>query len=154
MARETSASVRLLHALNEMAYLDGMAPDGTWSGDLAGMAREGGAKVLADATAIARSAGVEPSQALLEEPASAWVKPSPTPPSSGAPTSWWSAPTAGAAWGVCCWAAAPSRSCGWRLCLCWWFVVPRRTAIPRQARPAWTAAAPSRHPRQRTVPPA
>lgn len=68
MARETSASVRLLHALNEMAYLDGMAPDGTWSGDLVGMARESGAKVLADATAIARSAGVEPSQALLEEP--------------------------------------------------------------------------------------
>lgn len=68
MARETSASVRLLHALNEMAYLGGMAPDGTWSGELAGMVREGGAKVLADATAIARSAGVEPSQVLLEEP--------------------------------------------------------------------------------------
>lgn len=68
MARETSASVRLLHALNEMAYLGGMAPDGTWSGDLVGMAREAGAKVLADATAIAQSAGVEPSQVLLEEP--------------------------------------------------------------------------------------
>jgi nucleotide-binding universal stress UspA family protein len=68
MARETSASVRLLHALNEMAYLGGMAPDGTWSGDLIGMVREAGAKVLADATAIAQSAGVEPSQVLLEEP--------------------------------------------------------------------------------------
>ena len=68
MARETSASVRLLHALNEMAYLGGMAPDGTWSGDLVGMVREAGAKVLADATAIAQSAGVEPSQVLLEEP--------------------------------------------------------------------------------------
>ncbi|CAN7285923.1 universal stress protein [Polaromonas sp. LjRoot131] len=68
MARETSASVRLLHALNEMAYVGGMAPDGTWSGDLVGMARESGAKVLADATAIAQSAGVEPSQVLLEEP--------------------------------------------------------------------------------------
>lgn len=68
MARETSANVRLLHALNEMAYLGGMAPDGTWSGDLIGMVREAGAKVLADATAIAESAGVEPSQVLLEEP--------------------------------------------------------------------------------------
>lgn len=68
MARETSASVRLLHALNEMAYLGGMAPDGSWSGDLVGMVREAGAKVLADATAIAQSAGVEPSQVLLEEP--------------------------------------------------------------------------------------
>jgi nucleotide-binding universal stress UspA family protein len=71
MARETSASVRLLHALNEMAYLGGMAPDGTWSGDLVGMARESGAKILADATAIAQSAGVElspTSQVLLEDP--------------------------------------------------------------------------------------
>ena len=71
LARETSASVRLLHALNEMAYLGGMAPDGTWSGDLAGMVREGGAEILADATAIAQAAGVEPSQTsqvLLEDP--------------------------------------------------------------------------------------
>jgi nucleotide-binding universal stress UspA family protein len=65
MARETSASVRLLHALNE---LGAVAADGTYSGDLAGMLREGGAKVLSDATAIAQSAGITADQSLCEEP--------------------------------------------------------------------------------------
>ncbi|WP_411881888.1 universal stress protein [Polaromonas sp. YR568] len=68
MARETSASVRLVHVVNEMAYLGGMDPYGTYSADLAGMMREGGAKVLTDAMAIAKSAGVEASQAMLDEP--------------------------------------------------------------------------------------
>jgi len=68
MARETSASVRLVHAVNEMAYLGGIDPYGTYSADLAGMMREGGAKVLTDAMAIAQSAGVEVSQVLLDEP--------------------------------------------------------------------------------------
>jgi len=68
MAREARASVRLVHAVNEMAYLGGIDPYGTYSADLAGMMREGGAKVLADAMAIAQSAGVEASQVLLDEP--------------------------------------------------------------------------------------
>jgi nucleotide-binding universal stress UspA family protein len=68
MARETSASVRLVHAVNEMAYLGGMDPYGTYSVDLAGMMREGGAKVLTDAMAVAQSAGVEASQSLCDDP--------------------------------------------------------------------------------------
>lgn len=68
MARETSASVRLVHVVNEMAYLGGIDPYGTYSADLAGMMREGGAKVLTDATAIAQSAGIAASQAMLDEP--------------------------------------------------------------------------------------
>jgi nucleotide-binding universal stress UspA family protein len=68
MARETSASVRLLHTVNEMAWLGGIDPYGTYSADLAGMMREGGAKVLTDAMAIAQSAGVEASQVLSDEP--------------------------------------------------------------------------------------
>jgi len=68
MAREARASVRLVHAVNEMAYLGGIDPYGTYSADLAGMMREGGAKVLTDAMAIAQSAGVEASQVLLDEP--------------------------------------------------------------------------------------
>ncbi|WP_457281538.1 universal stress protein [Polaromonas sp. P5_D5] len=68
MARETSASVRLLHAFNEAAYLGGVDPYGTWSADLVGMMRESGAKVLTDATAIAGSAGVTASQLLCDEP--------------------------------------------------------------------------------------
>lgn len=65
MARETGASVRLLHAIHE---LGAMAADGTYSGDVVGMLREGGAKVLTDATAIAQSAGVAADQSLCEEP--------------------------------------------------------------------------------------
>jgi len=68
MARETSASVRLVHTVNEMAYLAGMDAYGTYTADLAGMMREGGAKVLNDAMAVAKSAGVEASQAMLDEP--------------------------------------------------------------------------------------
>lgn len=67
IARETSASVRLVHVVNEMAYLGGIDPHGTYSADLAGMMREGGAKVLTDAMAVAQSAGIEASQALLDE---------------------------------------------------------------------------------------
>jgi nucleotide-binding universal stress UspA family protein len=68
MARETSASVRLVHAVNEMAYLGGIDPYGTYSVDLAGMMREGGAKVLTDAMAVAQAAGVEASQSLCDDP--------------------------------------------------------------------------------------
>lgn len=68
MARETGASVRVVHAVNEMAFLGGIDPYGTYSGDLVGMMREGGARVLTDAMAVAQSAGVEVSQALLDEP--------------------------------------------------------------------------------------
>lgn len=68
LARETSGSVRLVHFMNEMAYMGGVDPYGTYSADLAGMMREGGAKVLSDAMAVAQSAGVEASQVLLDEP--------------------------------------------------------------------------------------
>ncbi len=68
LARETGGIVRLVHTVNEMAYLGGIDPYGTYSADLAGMMREGGAKVLTDAMAVAQAAGVEASQALLDEP--------------------------------------------------------------------------------------
>lgn len=68
MARETSAQVRLVHFVNEMAYLGGIDPYGTYSADVAGMMREGGAKVLTDAMAVAQSAGVQASHVLLDDP--------------------------------------------------------------------------------------
>ncbi len=68
MARETGASVRLVNTLNEMAYLGGMDPYGTYSGDVIGMMREGSARVLTSAMDVAKSAGVDASQALLDEP--------------------------------------------------------------------------------------
>ncbi len=67
MARETGAIVRLVNTVNEMAYLGGIDPYGTYSADVVGMMREGGARVLTDAMAVAKSAGVEASQELLEE---------------------------------------------------------------------------------------
>lgn len=67
LARDTGARVRLVNTVNEMAYLGGIDPYGTYSGDVVGMMREGGARVLTDAMAIAKSAGVEASQELLEE---------------------------------------------------------------------------------------
>ncbi len=67
MARETGAIVRLVNTVNEMAYLGGIDPYGTYSADVVGMMREGGARVLTDAMAIAKSAGAEASQELLEE---------------------------------------------------------------------------------------
>ncbi|MFC6280962.1 MULTISPECIES: universal stress protein [Polaromonas] len=68
MARETGASVRLLHAVNEMAYLGGIDPYGYYPADLVGMMREGGAKILADAMAVSQSAGVAASQVLCDDP--------------------------------------------------------------------------------------
>ena len=68
MARETSAIVHLVHAVNEMAYLGSIDPYGTYSVDLASMMRECGTKVLTDAMAIAQSAGIQASQAMLDKP--------------------------------------------------------------------------------------
>lgn len=67
LARESGAIVRLVNTVNELAYLGGIDPYGTYSADVVGMMREGGAKVLTDAMAIAESAGVQATQELLEE---------------------------------------------------------------------------------------
>ena len=62
MARETGGRVRLVHVLDELAYLSGFEV----SGDLVRIAREYAQKVLADALDVARSAGVPADTRLLE----------------------------------------------------------------------------------------
>lgn len=64
LAREGGGSVRVLHALDEMAYLTGYE----YSGDLLTIARDYAGKVVADALAVAKSAGVPADSRLLESP--------------------------------------------------------------------------------------
>jgi nucleotide-binding universal stress UspA family protein len=64
LARDSGGRVRLLHALDELVYLSGFE----YTGDIIGLAREGAAKVLADAMAIAQAAGVPADQQLADRP--------------------------------------------------------------------------------------
>lgn len=62
MARESGGRVRILHALDELAYLSGFE----FSADILQVARQYATKVLDDALDVARSAGV-PADTRLEE---------------------------------------------------------------------------------------
>jgi len=64
MARENGGRVRMLHALDELAYLSGYE----CSADLLNSAREQGARVLQEVQAMAESAGV-PADCKLAETA-------------------------------------------------------------------------------------
>lgn len=64
MARETGARVRVLHSMDEIAYLTGYE----YMGDLIRIAREYATKVVDDAMATARSAGVEADSRMAEAP--------------------------------------------------------------------------------------
>ncbi len=66
MARETSAQVRLLYVVEELAYLSGYDQFGAYSGDIARIVRESGQKVLSDAMAIAAAAGVQADHVLFD----------------------------------------------------------------------------------------
>lgn len=62
MARESGGRVRILHALDELAYLSGFE----FSADILQVARQYATKVLDDALDVAKSAGV-PADTRLEE---------------------------------------------------------------------------------------
>jgi nucleotide-binding universal stress UspA family protein len=62
MARESGGRVRLVHVLDELAYLSGFEA----GGDLLKVAREYARKVLADALEVSRSAGVAADGKLVE----------------------------------------------------------------------------------------
>ena len=62
MARETDGRVRLLHALDELAYLSSFE----YSGQVLEAARKGGAKALEDAMAIATASGVPSDHKMVE----------------------------------------------------------------------------------------
>jgi nucleotide-binding universal stress UspA family protein len=62
MARENGGRIRLVHALDELAYLSGYE----YSADLLKAARDQGARVLEDAQTMASSAGVPADGKLVE----------------------------------------------------------------------------------------
>ena len=67
MARDTGGRVRLVHVLEEMAYLAGFEQYAGYSADLLDLLREGANKVLDDALAIAQAAGVQADSVLFDD---------------------------------------------------------------------------------------
>jgi nucleotide-binding universal stress UspA family protein len=66
LARQGGGRVRMVHVVEELAYLGGFDPYGASSGDLIKVIRENGAKVLANGLAAAQSAGVEADTVLCD----------------------------------------------------------------------------------------
>ncbi len=66
MAREASGSVRVIHVIEDLAQVIAYDPYGAYPGDLAKVMRDSGHKILADAVAMAQSAGVSAEQRLVE----------------------------------------------------------------------------------------
>lgn len=66
MARETGGRVRLIHVVEELAYMTGYEQFGGYSGELISAMRETGNKVLNDAMDIAKAAGVETDNLLYD----------------------------------------------------------------------------------------
>lgn len=66
LARETGGRVRLVHVVEELAYLSGYAQFGGYSGELITAIRETGTKLLNDAMVMAQAAGVEADNLLLD----------------------------------------------------------------------------------------
>jgi nucleotide-binding universal stress UspA family protein len=64
MAKESQGCIRLMHVVEELAYLTGYDQFGGSSGDLIKVMRETGSKVLADGTAMAQAEGVPCDSAL------------------------------------------------------------------------------------------
>lgn len=64
LARESAGRVRMLHSLDELAYVTGFE----YSGNLIEIARESAEKVLADAAEMAKAAGVEADTKLIDFP--------------------------------------------------------------------------------------
>ena len=64
LARESGGRVRIVHALDELAYLSGYE----YSGDMLEQARQYAKKVVDDAVALAAASGVSADSQLLEAP--------------------------------------------------------------------------------------
>lgn len=64
LARDSGGRLRLLHSVDELAYLSGFE----YSGDVIRVARDNAAKVLDDASAMVKAAGVEVDQILVDQP--------------------------------------------------------------------------------------
>lgn len=67
LAQTFGAQLRLVHVVEEMAFLSGYDQFGGYSGDLIRVMREAGAKVLNDAMAEAQAAGVQADNLLYDK---------------------------------------------------------------------------------------
>jgi nucleotide-binding universal stress UspA family protein len=67
LAKDASGQVRLIHVVDELAYLTGYEAYGAYSVDLIDIAQKIGKKILDDAMAIAKAAGVQADQMLIEK---------------------------------------------------------------------------------------
>ena len=61
------AVLRLIHVLDEMAYFTGFDPYGGQSGELIKIMRDTGEKILADALAVVKAAGIEVDTLLIDK---------------------------------------------------------------------------------------
>jgi nucleotide-binding universal stress UspA family protein len=66
LARDSGGRVRLIHVVEELAFVDGYDMYGGQTGELLQVMREAGDKVLDAALEIARSAGVEADKQLFD----------------------------------------------------------------------------------------
>jgi nucleotide-binding universal stress UspA family protein len=68
MARDSGglATLRLVHVLDEQSFYTGYDPYGTQSGEVIKIIRERGEQILAEALAIAQSAGIEADTLLVD----------------------------------------------------------------------------------------
>ncbi len=67
LARDASSQVRLIHVVDELAYLRGYEAYAAYSTELIKVAQKEGNKILDDAMAIAEAAGVDADQVLFEK---------------------------------------------------------------------------------------
>lgn len=67
LAKAFGARLRVVHVIEELAYLSGYDQFGGYSGELIRAMREAGDKVLADSQAQARAAGVEVDAMLFDQ---------------------------------------------------------------------------------------
>lgn len=67
LAQDCGARLRLVHVVDEMAFLSGYDQFGGYSGDLIRVMRETGTKVLNDAGADTKAAGVEADSMLFDK---------------------------------------------------------------------------------------
>ena len=67
LARESGGQLRLVHVVEEVAYLTGYDQFGGYSGALLKAMRDNGEKLLAEGVARARAAGVEAETVLFDQ---------------------------------------------------------------------------------------
>jgi len=67
LARETGARLRVIHVLEDVAYLAGYDPAGAAAGELYQATRENGSRVLEESAAAVKAAGLEVETELIDE---------------------------------------------------------------------------------------